>query len=128
MATLTTKGICISVESSYLPDKSRPDKNYYVYVYYVTIENKSDTTVQLLKRHWIITDGFGKKHEVKGDGVIGRTPVLDPGGKHSYQSWSPLTTKMGKMEGKYMMQNLASQEMFEVIIPSFVLIHHDLEN
>lgn len=128
MVTKTTKGIQISVETSYLPDKSNPDHSYYVYAYFVTIENQEKQPVQLLSRHWIITDGMGNKHEVKGEGVIGEQPVLEEGERHSYQSWSPLPTKLGKMEGSYLMQNLSTDEKFQVQIPPFVLVHFELEN
>lgn len=123
-----TNGIKINVETSYLPDKSNPDHNYYVYAYYVTIENTLQDTVQLLSRHWIITDGMGNKREVKGEGVIGEQPILTLSEKHAYQSWSPLPTKMGKMEGSYMMLNLKTNKKFEVQIPAFILVHHELEN
>ncbi len=128
MVTKTTRGIQISVETSYLPDKSNPDHSYYVYAYFVSIENQEKQPVQLLSRHWIITDGMGNKHEVKGEGVIGEQPVLEHGEKHSYQSWSPLPTKLGKMEGSYLMQNLSTDEKFQVQIPPFVLVHFELEN
>jgi len=128
MFSKTTNGIKINVETSFLPEKSNPDHSYYVYAYYITIENTIEDTVQLLSRHWIITDAMGNKHEVKGEGVIGEQPILIKGAKHAYQSWSPLPTKMGKMEGSYMMINLKNNEKFEVQIPAFVLIHHELEN
>lgn len=128
MASLTTNGISISVETNFLPEKSKPEQNYYVYVYFVTITNNSSDPVQLLSRHWMICDGYANKHEVKGEGVIGQQPVLKPGEFHSYQSWSPLPTKLGKMEGSYTMQNLNTDVLFKVTIPPFILIHHDLEN
>lgn len=128
MVSKITNGIQISIETSYLPDKSNPDHSYYVYAYFVTIENQDKQPVQLLSRHWIITDGMGNKHEVKGEGVIGEQPVLEEGESHSYQSWSPLPTKLGKMEGSYLMQNLSTDEKFQVQIPPFVLVHFELEN
>ena len=128
MFSKTTNGIKINVETSFLQDKSNPDHNYYVYAYYVTIENTIQDTVQLLSRHWIITDGMGNKREVKGEGVIGEQPILTFQDKHAYQSWSPLPTKMGKMEGSYMMLNLKTNQKFEVQIPPFILVHHELEN
>lgn len=128
MFSKTTNGIKINVETSFLPEKSNPDHSYYVYAYYVTIKNTTEDTVQLLSRHWIITDGMGNKHEVKGEGVIGEQPILIKDAHHAYQSWSPLPTKMGKMEGSYMMINLKTNEKFEVQIPAFVLVHHELEN
>jgi len=128
MATKITKGIQITVETSHLPDKTNSYPTYYVYAYFVTIENTERQPVQLISRHWIITDGMGNKHEVKGEGVIGEQPVLSYEDKHSYQSWSPLPTKLGKMEGSYLMKNLNTEETFQVQIPSFVLVHHELEN
>ncbi len=128
MYSLTTNGIKVNVEAIYVPQESRPNKNYYVYSYQVTIINKSSDTIQLLSRQWIITDSFGRKKEVKGEGVIGQQPIIEPLDSFSYQSWCPLNTKVGSMHGKYFMQNLTTGESIDVEIPKFILIHDELEN
>jgi len=128
MVSRTTDGIKISVIARYVPENSNPGRNEYVYTYQVTIHNLSEKRVQLMSRHWIITDGYGRKKDVKGDGVIGKQPVLQTNGSHIYQSWCPLPTKIGKMEGTYSMVNLDTDETFIVHIPQFLLVHEALEN
>lgn len=122
METLTTKGIKISVETFYHKKHSRPTEQKFVFVYQMTIENKSNTTVQLLRRHWYIFDSNGVIREVEGDGVIGKQPVLQPGESHQYVSWSPLQTDMGKMYGYYLMIDQIKKTEFKVPVPEFKLI------
>jgi len=122
METLTTKGITISVESFYHSGYSKPVENKYVFAYRINIENKSDQTVQLLRRHWFIHDSNGAIREVEGEGVIGKQPVLVAGASHQYVSWSPLMTDVGKMYGTYLMLDKASGKEFKVKIPEFKLI------
>ncbi|MBN8682313.1 MAG: Co2+/Mg2+ efflux protein ApaG [Chitinophagales bacterium] len=121
ISILTTKGITVMVETAYLPLHSDPRAERFVFAYYITIENGSNQTVQLLRRHWFITDGAGQVREVEGEGVIGEKPVLTPGASHSYQSYCELDTDIGKMQGNYTMQQQADRELFEVVIPEFVL-------
>ncbi len=120
--TQITNGIKISVKPHYEPLHSNPLEGKYLYSYHVVIENLSEYTVQLLRRHWIIYDSNGIKKEVKGDGVIGKQPVLQPGQLHEYSSWSPLVTGLGKMVGHYIMRRLDDDAMFHVKIPSFDLV------
>ncbi|MFZ4543089.1 MAG: Co2+/Mg2+ efflux protein ApaG [Saprospiraceae bacterium] len=122
MLTATTKGIKISVETFYNPLHSRPSEHRYVFTYRITIENTSDFTVQLLKRHWSILDANGTKREVKGDGVVGVQPLIPQGESHQYVSWANMDTDIGKMYGTYLMERHIDGEMFEVEIPEFQLI------
>ena len=122
METLTTNGIKISVETAYQPSESKKSGNQYVHAYRVTIENRSSDTVQLVKRHWFIVDSNGDKREVKGDGVIGKQPVLGPKESHQYISWCPLLTEIGKMYGTFLMVRKPENKKFFVRIPEFKLI------
>jgi len=116
----TTDAITVSVEPIYLEDQSDPDENHFVWAYHVRIENKGQRTVQLMTRHWRITDSLGKVHEVRGDGVVGEQPVLNPGGMFEYTSGTPLSTPSGIMDGSYQMET-ESGERFDVKIPAFSL-------
>jgi ApaG protein len=91
----------VSVQPRFLPEESDPDENRYVFAYTVTIRNDGDGTAQLLSRHWIITDGAGRVHEVRGEGVVGEQPTLAPGESFRYTSACPLDTPVGSMRGTY---------------------------
>ncbi|MEZ4986471.1 MAG: Co2+/Mg2+ efflux protein ApaG [Saprospiraceae bacterium] len=119
MEMLITNGIRVSVQPQYQPAYSRPVLGQYVFSYHIVIENCSDQTVQLLYRHWIITDGIGFTREVEGEGVIGLQPVLEAGAVHAYDSWCPLPTPLGFMEGRYLMARTDNNERFYVDIPRF---------
>lgn len=118
----TTHGIQVSVVPHYHDEMSKPSLNKYVHSYMVTIKNLSGLDVQLISRQWFITDANGKVREVQGDGVIGLQPKLEPEESHSYQSWCPLSTPVGKMSGSYMMIRTVDNSVFEVEIPEFKLI------
>jgi ApaG protein len=120
MYTATTRAICVTVKPQYLPDQSDPNKSQYVWAYQVRIENKGDTPVQLRSRHWKITDGLGRLQEVKGPGVVGKTPRLRPGEVFEYTSGTPLSTSSGIMAGTYQMVSEAG-ESFDIEIPTFSL-------
>ncbi len=122
MPTLVTNGISINVKMTYQNKHSDPSSMRYIHSYQITIENKSRTEVKLLKRHWFIQSGHGEIREVKGDGVIGKQPVLKPGEKHQYVSWAPLNTALGKMYGYYTFINTENLTEFEVKIPEFKLV------
>lgn len=122
METLTTNGIKISVENYYQPNQSKPEQNQYVFAYNINIENKSTHTVQLLRRHWHIFDAIGERREVMGEGVIGKQPILKPGESHSYTSWCPLVSGIGKMHGTFSMIRLTDDARFEVEVPEFKMI------
>ena len=115
-----TRGIRVSVNPTYLEGQSDPSHGHYVWAYQVTIANEGPETVQLLTRHWKITDGRGQLHEVQGPGVVGEQPVLKPGESFEYTSGTPLSTPSGIMAGSYQMQ-AASGEMFDALVPAFSL-------
>ena len=116
----TTCDIEVEVEPFYLADRSDPDEGRYVWGYRVTIANHSDGFVQLLSRYWRITDGIGRVEEVRGPGVVGEQPELNPGDSFQYTSGCPLTTPSGIMVGSYTMRK-ADGELLEVAIPAFSL-------
>jgi len=122
METLTTNGIQISAEAFYQDKHSEPVNGKYLYVYNIHIENKGMYTVQLLRRHWYIFDSLNGIIEVEGEGVVGQKPILKPGESHSYSSWCPLSSELGRMEGIFTMMNMDTEEEFDVIIPPFQLI------
>lgn len=115
-----TRDIKIAVEPDFLEDQSDPEESRYLWSYRVTIENKSEMSVQLLSRYWRITDGRGRVREVRGEGVIGEQPVIAPGRAFEYTSGAPLETASGFMTGTYHMR-ASSGESFEVGIPMFAL-------
>jgi len=120
MYTATTRAIQVTVQPRYLPDQSDPTKSQYVWAYQVRIENKGPVAVQLRSRHWKITDGLGRRQEVKGRGVVGETPRLEPGEVFEYTSGTPLSTPSGFMGGTYQMTS-DSGENFDIEIPTFSL-------
>ena len=120
MYTATTRAIQVTVKPQYLPDQSDPQKSQYVWAYQVRIENKGGEAAQLRSRHWKITDGLGRFQEVKGPGVIGKTPRLRPGEVFEYTSATPLSTPSGFMGGTYQMVS-ESGESFDIEIPIFSL-------
>ncbi|MBK7311675.1 MAG: Co2+/Mg2+ efflux protein ApaG [Sphingobacteriaceae bacterium] len=119
---ISTENIEISVRASYLSEHSIPRENHFFFVYFITIENKGNYAVQLLSRHWDIFDSNGEKREVEGEGVIGETPVLEPGETYEYNSGCNLLTDMGYMKGYYNMKRLMDDTLFKAIIPQFDLI------
>jgi ApaG protein len=121
MYTATTREITVEVHPIYLDDQSRPDEHHYVWAYHIQIVNRGAETVQLLRRHWRITDANGQVIEVKGDGVVGEQPVLEPGAAYEYTSGTPLSTPYGIMAGEYEMETAAG-DAFEVEIPAFSLM------
>lgn len=122
MVKISTHNIEISVEVKYWPQHSMPNENHYFFVYFISIENKSDYSVQLLRRHWDIFDSIGENRKVDGDGVVGETPVLEPGQKFEYNSGCNLTSEMGYMKGYYTLLKLLDGKEFNVEIPKFELI------
>ena len=120
MNSATTGGITVSVETAYIEKASDPATQYFVWAYRIKIENNSANTVQLLSRHWKITDALGRQQEVKGAGVVGEQPVLAPGASFSYSSGTPLQTPSGFMRGTYAMRADNGRE-FDIEIPAFSL-------
>ena len=117
----TTRDIRVTVRAFFLDDQSDPAQTHYVWAYRVRIENLGRRRVRLLKRTWLITDGMGRTQRVHGEGVVGETPVLPPGGAFEYTSGTPLPTPSGFMRGLYHMVDLDSTEPFDVAIPAFSL-------
>ena len=117
----TTHDIRVTVRSFYLEDQSRPEDGQFVWAYRVHIENRGRRTVQLLRRSWRITDARGRVQMVRGEGVVGEQPVLEPGEEFEYTSGTPLDTPSGFMEGQYHMIVTDSGESFDVAIPPFSL-------
>src|SRR5512135_1702673 len=118
MYTAETRSIRISVETIYLDEQSSPADGHYVWAYHVRIENHSSETVQLRTRHWRITDSLGRIHEVRGPGVVGVEPVLNPGDSFEYTSGTPLNAPSGIMVGSYQMET-EDGERFDVAVPAF---------
>jgi ApaG protein len=114
--------INVSVETSYIPEQSNALVNEHVFAYTVTITNNEKYTVQLLRRHWIISDSNGEIRQVEGEGVVGQQPILEQGESYSYTSGSCLRTEVGKMEGFFTFQNLEEKKLIKVEIPTFQLI------
>jgi ApaG protein len=116
-----TRGIAVSVEPTYLEARSSPESAQYLWAYRVIIENQGRETVQLLSRHWMITNARGELTEVKGLGVVGEQPILKPGQRSEYTSGAPLNTPSGMMGGAYQMENEGG-ERFDIEIPTFSLV------
>jgi ApaG protein len=119
---VSTENIEISVRAAYLSEHSIPRENHYFFVYFITIENKGNFAVQLLSRHWDIVDSNGEKRAVDGEGVIGETPVIEPGERYEYNSGCNLLTEIGYMKGYYTMKRLVDDSLFQATIPQFELV------
>jgi ApaG protein len=115
-----TQGIRVSVVSEYAPGRSNPQDQQWFFLYTITIANEGSDTVQLLSRHWIITNGAGEVEEVKGPGVVGEQPVLAPNETFTYTSGCPLTTPFGTMEGTFDMVSRTG-ERFKAKVAPFTL-------
>ncbi len=116
----TTRGVIVQVESELDPGRSAPQHGHWFFLYTVTITNRGEETVQLLRRHWVITDGDGEVEEVEGPGVVGEQPVLTPGQSFQYTSGCPLPTAFGFMRGTYQMATI-SGDRFEAEVADFEL-------
>jgi ApaG protein len=119
VSTATTQGIRITVSSRYLPEQSGQGR--WAFSYKVRIENVGDSTAQLKSRHWIILDGNGKREDVRGEGVVGKQPVLDPGDTFEYSSGAVLQAPHGSMRGTYQMVR-DDGDGFEAVIAPFPLM------
>jgi ApaG protein len=120
MYRAVTHDISVSVEPVYLDGQSEPDAGRFVWAYHIVIENSSSRTVQLQSRYWRIVDENGRIEEVRGPGVVGEQPILNPGDSYSYSSGCPLATPSGTMVGRYQMRDEKGQD-FEIDIPAFSL-------
>ncbi len=120
MYRATTNDIQVTVLPRFLADQSRPEESRFFWAYQVEISNLGSTPVQLVSRHWKITDAHGRLHEVRGPGVIGEQPVIAPGESFTYTSGCPLETSQGFMAGSYDMK-ASDGRMFKAEIPAFSL-------
>jgi ApaG protein len=116
-----TRGVIVRVAVSFLDDQSEPDHGRWFWAYHIRIENEGPAAVQLISRHWVITDGRGVRHEVVGEGVVGEQPLIRPGESYDYVSGCPLQTPSGAMEGSYHMI-CEDGSAFEAAIPRFPLV------
>jgi ApaG protein len=119
-SSTVTRGIRVAAAGYYIPEESSPEDRQYVFGYRIVISNEGQETVRLLSRHWIIIDGNGEQEEVRGAGVVGKTPLLGPGQEFQYQSFCPLRTSWGTMEGTYQMRR-EDGEAFDAAIGRFWL-------
>ncbi len=115
-----TDGLRVEVEAHYSPEHSNPSGDEWFFLYTIRITNEGSETCQLISRHWIIRDATGHVQEVRGPGVVGRQPVLEPGESFEYTSGCPLTTPYGSMEGTYQMVSETGGE-FDARIATFEL-------
>lgn len=121
MSEALTQGIRVQVSARYLEEQSQPRRGKYVFAYTVRIANEGPRPAQLLTRHWIITDALGREEHVRGDGVVGRQPRLNPGEATEYSSFCPLTTPHGGMRGSYRMVRPDGSE-FDAAVAPFALV------
>ncbi len=120
MSEAVTRGIRVSVRPEYLPHQSEPRAGLWMFAYHIRIRNEGSEAVQLVSRHWYITDSTGRVEEVRGPGVVGEQPMLKPGDHFDYTSGCPLPTPMGTMHGTYQMVNDRG-ERFDANIAPFTL-------
>lgn len=128
MVVQITKGIKISVRTKFNGTSYRNNKLYYVFAYFIKIQNNSENTVQLTNRFWKIFDSLNKTEIVEGPGVVGQTPTLKPNDTYTYNSGCFLESNMGAMKGFYTMKNTTTQNEFKVIIPTFQLVTPNTSN
>ncbi|MCE5247791.1 MAG: Co2+/Mg2+ efflux protein ApaG [Candidatus Polarisedimenticolia bacterium] len=115
-----TEGVRVEVRSFYLPDRSEPARDIYFFGYRVRIANEGQSPVRLVSRHWIVTDGEGRVEHVRGPGVVGEQPRLEPGEAFEYTSFCPLPSSFGAMRGSYQMVR-DDGSWFDAVIDSFSL-------
>ena len=122
MVTEVTSGVKVSVETFYVSEQSVPKAMRFVFAYRITIENRSEHTVQLLRRRWFIFDSKGFINEVEGEGVVGEQPVISSGERYTYTSGCHFQSEAGSMKGYYTMQRTDDRKKFKVTIPEFQMI------
>ncbi len=122
MAPKLSRQVVVKAVTKFLAEYSRTDENHFMFSYNIYIRNETADPVQLLSRHWYIFDSNNSIKEVKGEGVVGQQPIIQPQEEHSYQSFCELSSDIGLMWGNYLMKNLATDKLFEVKIPEFQLI------
>jgi ApaG protein len=127
MSSAMTRGILVTVRSQYIPEKSSASARQFAYAYTVNIANRGTVAAQLETRHWIITDSEGDVQEVRGEGVVGAQPVLQPGEEFENTSWCMIATPAGSMRGSYQMVT-ADGDRFDAEIAPFRLTQSNLLN
>lgn len=110
----------VSVVTRYLADQSNPEHERFAFAYTITVQNRGTLAARLLSRHWVITDGNGQVEEVRGDGVVGQQPLIEPGQSYTYSSGTVMPTKVGNMQGSYQMQ-AEDKKHFDAVIAPFRL-------
>jgi ApaG protein len=120
-STAVTRGIRVEVNAHYVPERSRPSESHWFFAYHIRISNEGSEPVQLVSRHWIITNANDEVEEVRGPGVVGQEPHLGPGEQFEYTSFCPLDTPFGSMRGTYQMVS-GSGEQFDAEIATFALV------
>lgn len=121
--TKISNDVRIVVKPVFMENESDVITGKYVFVYFIKIENMGEEPVQLMRRHWVIQDSGGETHQVEGEGIVGRQPIIEPGKSHNYNSYCILKTMSGSMEGFYEMKR-TNGDMIKVIIPKFLLRSH----
>jgi ApaG protein len=116
----TTNYISVSVSPEYLPQQSEPSSHHFTWAYHVHIKNSGNTIIQVLARHWKITDIRGQSHEIVGEGLVGKQPILMPSEVFQYSSGTPLSTPSGFMSGSFLLISEGG-ELFNAVVPSFSL-------
>jgi ApaG protein len=117
-----TNDISVSVETKFRDKQSDVANGYFLFSYFITIENLGQAPCRLLRRHWHILDSSGEHREVTGDGVVGEQPLLRPGEAFSYESACNFTTEIGRMHGVFFVENLLTHATFQVTIPEFLMV------
>jgi ApaG protein len=127
MSSAMTRGILVTVRCQYIPEKSSTSARQFAFAYTVNNANRGTVTAQLVSRHWIITDSEGDVQEVRGEGVVGAQPVLQPGQAFEYTSWCMIATPAGTMRGSYQMVT-ADGDRFDAEVAPFRLAQASLLN
>jgi ApaG protein len=122
MVSMISEGVKVSVETFYQQDYSNPVQSEYMFAYRISLENHNSFPVKLYSRHWFIFDSDGAYREVEGEGVVGMQPTISASESYQYVSGCNLHTEMGRMHGIYIMENLHTKELFEVVIPAFEMV------
>jgi len=121
MDVAITNGIKITVISRFEPKHSSINESRYVFSYNIKIQNESDYTIKVLRRHWYILDSNCNKREVQGDGIVGEQPIIRPGDYHEYTSWCPFNSEIGMMSGFLTVRREIDQELLDIMVPDFTM-------
>ena len=122
MISAITNDVRVVVETFYKPIQQGNSANEHIFAYRITIENYSDYTIQLLRRHWEIFDSNGQIREVDGEGVVGEQPVIQPQEFHQYTSFCNLRSDIGRMSGSYTMLRHADNKIMKIVVPEFLMM------